>query len=107
MTTKKVNGQLHAYRLRRRLSPCEVHLFHARSDILLTDRRGPEIESWFGVEDGTDPAIDNDWSFLPFMALADGIHAYVSVMSQNPPAKLLKLDRGLLLFHTPSKGDSI
>jgi hypothetical protein len=37
--------------------------------------RGPEIEGWFGVEDGTDPAIDNDWSFLPFMALSDGAHA--------------------------------
>ncbi|KAL6719936.1 hypothetical protein ACLMJK_001857 [Lecanora helva] len=36
---------------------------------------GPEIESWFGVEDGTDPAADNDWSFLPFMALSDGAHA--------------------------------
>ncbi|KAL8963828.1 MAG: hypothetical protein Q9183_004922 [Haloplaca sp. 2 TL-2023] len=37
--------------------------------------RGPEIESWFGVEDGTDPAADNDWSYLPFMALSDGAHA--------------------------------
>ncbi|MCJ1469475.1 late secretory pathway protein avl9 [Pseudocyphellaria aurata] len=37
--------------------------------------RGPEIESWFGVEDGIDPAIDDDWSFLPFMALSDGAHA--------------------------------
>ncbi len=37
--------------------------------------RGPEIESWFGVEAGTDPAIENDWSFLPFMALSDGAHA--------------------------------
>ena len=38
--------------------------------------RGPEIEDWFGVEDGSDPSIDNDWSFLPFMALSDGAHAY-------------------------------
>ncbi|KAL8999585.1 MAG: hypothetical protein Q9188_005839, partial [Gyalolechia gomerana] len=38
-------------------------------------RLGPEIESWFGVEDGTDPAADNEWSFLPFMALTDGAHA--------------------------------
>lgn len=37
--------------------------------------RGPEIENWFGVEDGTDPAVENDWSFLPFMALSDGAHA--------------------------------
>ena len=26
------------------------------------------------MPDGTDPAIDNDWSFLPFMALSDGAH---------------------------------
>ncbi|KAK3172904.1 hypothetical protein OEA41_006230 [Lepraria neglecta] len=45
---------------------CVVGFHHAR---------GPEIESWFGVEDGTDPAADNDWSFLPFMALSDGAHA--------------------------------
>lgn len=38
--------------------------------------RGPEIENWFGVEDGTDLAVENDWSFLPFMALSDGAHAY-------------------------------
>lgn len=38
--------------------------------------RGPEIESWFGADDGTDPAADNEWSFLPFMALSDGAHAY-------------------------------
>ncbi|KAL9120178.1 MAG: hypothetical protein Q9187_003269 [Circinaria calcarea] len=36
--------------------------------------RGPEIEGWFGVEDGEDPAIENDWSYLPFMALSDGAH---------------------------------
>ena len=41
----------------------------------LNTGRGPEIESWFGVEDGEDPAADNDWSFLPFMALSDGAHA--------------------------------
>ncbi|KAL9597553.1 MAG: hypothetical protein Q9219_005055 [cf. Caloplaca sp. 3 TL-2023] len=44
-------------------------------DLILTDIRGPEIESWFGVEDGVDPAVDNDWGFLPFMALSDGAHA--------------------------------
>lgn len=44
----------------------------------LTLARGPEIESWFGVGhgDGIDPAVENDWSFLPFMALSDGAHAY-------------------------------
>ncbi|KAI9739143.1 MAG: late secretory pathway protein avl9 [Cirrosporium novae-zelandiae] len=36
--------------------------------------RGPEIENWFGTEDGVDPAIDNDWNLLPFMALSDGAH---------------------------------
>ncbi|KAF5863818.1 late secretory pathway protein avl9 [Aspergillus alliaceus] len=35
--------------------------------------RGPEIELCFG-EDGTDPATENDWSLLPFMALSDGAH---------------------------------
>lgn len=39
--------------------------------------RGPEIECWIGVEDGRDPAVENDWSLLPFMALSDGAHAYV------------------------------
>jgi hypothetical protein len=38
-------------------------------------RSGPEIETWLGVEDGTDPAVENDWGNLPFMALSDGAHA--------------------------------
>ena len=42
----------------------------------LTIARGPEIESWFGIGDSTDPAAENDWSFIPFMALSDGAHAY-------------------------------
>ncbi|KAI9825051.1 MAG: late secretory pathway protein avl9 [Thelocarpon impressellum] len=37
--------------------------------------RGPEVESWFGVDDGCDPAADNEWPLLPFMALSDGAHA--------------------------------
>ncbi|KAJ5578271.1 uncharacterized protein N7459_007235 [Penicillium hispanicum] len=35
--------------------------------------RGPEIEHCIGDE-GTNPAADNDWSLLPFMALSDGAH---------------------------------
>ncbi|KAF2010305.1 LAlv9 family protein [Aaosphaeria arxii CBS 175.79] len=45
---------------------CIVDFHHAR---------GPEVETWLGVEEGTDPASDNDWSLLPFMALSDGAHA--------------------------------
>ncbi|KAF4587245.1 LAlv9 family protein [Ophiocordyceps camponoti-floridani] len=37
--------------------------------------RGPEVETWFGVEDGSDPCTDFSWSLLPFMALSDGAHA--------------------------------
>ncbi len=37
--------------------------------------RGPEVESWLGVDEGVDPAEDNDWTLLPFMALSDGAHA--------------------------------
>lgn len=37
--------------------------------------RGPEVESWFGVPEGADPAMDYGWSLLPFMALSDGAHA--------------------------------
>jgi hypothetical protein len=37
--------------------------------------RGPEVENWFGAEEGTDPAVDHDWPLLPFMALSDGAHA--------------------------------
>lgn len=37
--------------------------------------RGPEVENWFGTEDGFDPAVEFGWSNLPFMALSDGAHA--------------------------------
>lgn len=37
--------------------------------------RGPEVERWFGVPEGSDPAADYDWPLLPFMALSDGAHA--------------------------------
>lgn len=59
---------------------CIVDFHHARYGLLYTESfkliacRGPEIEKWFGVEDGSDPAVENDWSYLPFMALSDGAH---------------------------------
>ncbi|GAP86228.1 putative transporter Avl9 [Rosellinia necatrix] len=37
--------------------------------------RGPEVERWFGVPEGQDPAAEWDWTLLPFMALSDGAHA--------------------------------
>ncbi|KAK7409469.1 hypothetical protein QQX98_008377 [Neonectria punicea] len=37
--------------------------------------RGPEVENWFGADEGSDPAVDFGWSLLPFMALSDGAHA--------------------------------
>lgn len=37
--------------------------------------RGPEVEKWFGADEGRDPAVDYDWTLLPFMALSDGAHA--------------------------------
>ncbi|KAK8128215.1 hypothetical protein PG984_009323 [Apiospora sp. TS-2023a] len=37
--------------------------------------RGPEVEKWFGVPEGADPAAEWDWTLLPFMALSDGAHA--------------------------------
>lgn len=43
--------------------------------MLLTRDSGPEIESWFGPEEGSDPAEENEWPLLPFMALSDGAHA--------------------------------
>lgn len=62
-----------------------VDFHHARSvsfyvlnqcfNILIRSFRGPEVESWFGAEEGTDPAEDYGWGLLPFMALSDGAHA--------------------------------
>jgi hypothetical protein len=35
------------------------------------------VETWLGADEGIDPATENDWGLLPFMALTDGAHAYV------------------------------
>ncbi|KAK4994891.1 hypothetical protein LTR28_000718, partial [Elasticomyces elasticus] len=45
---------------------CVVDFHHAR---------GPEVEHWIGVDAGHDPAVENEWPLLPFMALSDGAHA--------------------------------
>ncbi|KAK0627811.1 transport protein Avl9-domain-containing protein [Immersiella caudata] len=45
---------------------CVVDFHHAR---------GPEVEKWFGADEGRDPAAEYDWTLLPFMALSDGAHA--------------------------------
>lgn len=37
--------------------------------------RGPEVEAWFGADEGSDPAAEYGWTLLPFMALSDGAHA--------------------------------
>jgi len=63
---------------------------------------GPEIETWLGVEEGTDPAIENDWGNLPFMALSDGAHAYVQCLLLPLSRHWLiaaQLHRRLLLLH--------
>lgn len=45
---------------------CVVDFHHAR---------GPEIEHWFGSSSpSNDPASDNDWQLIPYMALPDGAH---------------------------------
>ncbi|KAF2154078.1 hypothetical protein K461DRAFT_254242 [Myriangium duriaei CBS 260.36] len=57
--------------------------------------RGPEVEKWFGVPDGTDPAEDNDWTLLPFLALSDGAHlsiedfSYFTLVHKSEPPRSL------------------
>jgi hypothetical protein len=64
---------------------CVVGFHHARFGnpflaafaIISRRLRGPEVETWIGVEEGQDPATENEWPLLPFMALSDGAHTYV------------------------------
>ncbi|KKA28906.1 hypothetical protein TD95_002499 [Thielaviopsis punctulata] len=66
------------------LSPIEPHIPRAPFEpgfiplVSVVDfhhARGPEVEHWFGAEEGEDPAVDYNWPLLPFMALSDGAHA--------------------------------
>jgi hypothetical protein len=43
--------------------------------------RGPEIELWIGSKPGRDPAEDNDWGLIPYMALPDGAHSLTEEFS--------------------------
>ena len=51
---------------------CVVDFHHAR---------GPEIELWIGAKPGRDPAEDNDWGLIPYMALPDGAHSLTEEFS--------------------------
>ncbi|PYI32362.1 avl9 protein [Aspergillus indologenus CBS 114.80] len=94
---------------------------HPRQDpiVMVIDfhhARGPEIELCFG-DDGGDPAAENDWSLLPFMALSDGAHlsteefSYFTVRRKETatqPATSLfgiscsrQIDSNILLYRPP------
>ena len=45
--------------------------------------RGPEVELCF-AEEGSNPIVENDWSLLPFMALSDGAHTYITHLLCRP-----------------------
>ncbi|CAD0084002.1 unnamed protein product, partial [Aureobasidium vineae] len=53
------------------------------------------VERWVGVDQGYDPAIDNDWQLLPFLALSDGAHAatedfsYFTLVLKSTPERSL------------------
>ncbi|TLD04191.1 hypothetical protein E2P81_ATG10533, partial [Venturia nashicola] len=51
---------------------CVVDFHHAR---------GPEIEHWIGAPPSRDPAEDNDWGLIPYMALPDGAHSLTEEFS--------------------------
>lgn len=65
------------------LPPCAVSIYTQDRSLhkAYKSLRGPEVERWIGLEDFIDPAVQNDWSLLPFMALADGAHASVEEFS--------------------------
>ncbi|SPN99628.1 related to Avl9 protein [Cephalotrichum gorgonifer] len=57
------------------LTPSRVGFIPLITVVGFHHARGPEVESWFGVEEGHDPAAEYGWTLLPFMALSDGAHA--------------------------------
>lgn len=57
------------------LSPSKVGFIPLVTVVGFHHARGPEVEGWFGAEEGVDPAVEYGWSLLPFMALSDGAHA--------------------------------
>ena len=59
------------------LTPSKVGFIPLVTVVGFHHARGPEVEGWFGVDEGVDPAADYGWSLLPFMALSDGAHALV------------------------------
>lgn len=89
MSTLDINGALNAPEpnnddLKPRLSPIipdsptlssEVGFVPLVTVVGFHHARGPEVETWFGVDEGSDPAAEFGWSLLPFMALSDGAHA--------------------------------
>lgn len=58
-------------------SPSKVGFIPLVTVVGFHHARGPEVEGWFGAGEDVDPAVENGWSLLPFMALSDGAHAYV------------------------------
>ncbi|QSZ32747.1 hypothetical protein DSL72_002326 [Monilinia vaccinii-corymbosi] len=52
-----------------------LFVFGEGKDVKEGRGEGPEVEYWFGAEKESDPAVENEWPLLPFMALSDGAHA--------------------------------
>ena len=54
------------------------------------------MERWFGVDEGSaDPAVENEWSNLPFMALSDGAHRLATPQVPWVQARTLRGLRGM------------